>query len=462
MSKIDDQKSRFENKLEARREQHASQVEAECQLLRSQVLSQCRRSLPTAAAKRQVGVQSLSTRPMPQSHVSGYNRPTSILNAAPGFELVNLTSGPLLKELDGFFIERFDLARYYPVGALDYPTVFCETLEEFFAPFLAQADLSPQARQKELERLVSEAQAMAARGAGVYGVDLTGLGCYINGWIFSYVSGIPPQEILNHPRTRNQVLETIAHEKLGHGFLVTYSALGKVATALGLAQIEVANKFGLRLADDPISRLRQQQAQLLLRFSFLLEEGWGTWIESYFAANVLGSGTHPKHDLQTILKAVENLPAALPEREEICQALLMALNILFFQEEPEMDALLQAVLTIDFVGFEVDPHLRLRQPLRYAVGELLLEKAARNLGPLCVPYAALIAGNVSFNPEQISLGDLRDLMSKDLRLNPDARLAAICSLRLQRRDQVSDLVEKAQAELSFTVPQELKTVLSAI
>jgi len=115
-------------------------------------------------------------------------------------------------------------------------------------------------------------------------------------------------------------------------------------------------------------------------------------------------------------------------------------------------------MIIEMLGGMLDEFLdeQLGQPLRYAVGELLFVQAEANLGAGCAPYAALIAANITFDPAAVSLADLRDLLSRDPRLNPDARLAALSRLKLDKKDDVRGMAKVAAAQLSFSVPKELQ------
>ncbi len=237
-----------------------------------------------------------------------------------------------------------------------------------------------------------------------------------------------------------------------------YSALGAVKISLGLTLADLARRFDFRLADDPISSLRRDQANLIFTFSQLLEEGWATWIETFLTQEIFDLGTHPRHDIQAILNALESLPGESSERDEAQGALLGALMVLFSQEPVPLPLLHQAVMIIDLLGSDYDEYFgtAFGQPLRYAVGELLLAMAGINLGTGCVPYAVLIAANVTFDPSQVSLGDMRELLSNNPRLNPDTRLAALCRLQLQQPDSVSELARRAEDELSFSVPRQLK------
>jgi len=324
-------------------------------------------------------------------------------------------------------------------------------------------NLSPDARKKQLEKKIAMAALTAdmTGGGGEYGYNLLGQGCYINGWLLVYRHELPPQMGLV-PDLIPEVWGTAIHEKLGHGFLSAYSALGKVKSELGLTLIEIADRFEIRQADDPLDSLRYSQAMLLKRASQLVEEGWATWIQTFLGAHVLKTCEHPRHSLQAILQAIDELPDKKDlEKEKIQSMLLSSLETLFNQEEGSMYSLARvhkAVLIIELWGSKLGDFfaMRIGQSLCYAVGELLMVQAGMNLGPICVPYAALIAANVGFNPEVISLSDLREMFDTNPSLNPDTRLAVLSSLKLENPNDVAELARRAETELSFSVPKELK------
>ena len=85
-----------------------------------------------------------------------------------------------------------------------------------------------------------------------------------------------------------------------------------------------------------------------------------------------------------------------------------------------------------------------------------MSQVEANMGSACVPYVALIAANVNFNFEKISLTDLASLLVNDPSLHPDARLAALSRIKLKQKGSISELAQRAQAELSFSVPQAIK------
>jgi hypothetical protein len=444
MSKTEEIKAQFEERLEKQKQVRANRLEADLQILRAGLLRGFHAALP------------VDLRQQTEAVAAGF---PSQLAFSPAQPLLDMASSSQLQQLDDAFIKMFHLDTYYPVSRLNYPTVYCETLEEFFAPLVAQLDLSPEGRQAELSQLVAQAQEQARpHGGGMFGYNLPGKGAYLNGWLFAYKQGFSPREAFNRPEALRRILETATHEKLGHGFLSVYSALGEVKSRLGLTQMDLARKFGLRTADDPTASLRREQANLLFLASQLLEEGWATWVETYLASSLFRSGTHPRGNLQKVVDAINGLPSNLPERQEIQQSLLGAILLLFGEKDAPLEMLHQAVLILQMVGGQLDELLvpKLGQPLRYLIGELLHTQAGANLGPLCVPYAALIASGVTFDPAQVGLSDLRDLLSRDPRLNPDARMAAISRLRLEKKDDVRGMANIVAAQLSFSIPKELQ------
>ena len=440
MTELDDVKNGFEKKLEAQRVQHAARLEGELRFLRDDLMRDFTKSLPRDFAVRAAGLHMPSP---PPSHA-----------------LMDLSRSTPLQDLDEAFIQYFDLGKYYPLAKLRYPTVYCESLEEFFGPLVKKMNLSETARQAELKNLVQEAQETADKykGGGIFGYNLPGDGAYLNGWLFTYGMNLPPAQVFSRPELERQVLGTAAHEKLGHGFLFAFSALGQVKTSLGLAQFEIASRFGLRTSDDPTASLQLQQANLLFQASQLLEEGWSTWVENVMVRSTGPDGRHARYEIEQLVEAIQSLPANLPDRLEIQKVLTGCLGVLFGEQQAAMGTLHQAVMILNGLGEELDGHFsqKLGQPLRYAAGELIMSQAEINLGMECVPYAALIAANVSFDPRAISLADLRDLLGHDPRLHPDARMAALSRLKLPALNDIQALVKFASEVLSISVPKELQ------
>lgn len=443
MSELDELKSRYSKQLDDRISEHEIRNEAELAELRAQLLRNF--SVPPA---RDVGRRTARL-------LSNWSSPQS----APLQPLVDLSGSGRLKDLDQAFIQTFELGKYYPVAKLHYPTVYCDSLEEFFVALVEQMDLSTQARKIELERMIQDARDMAeSHGGGIFGYNLPGKGAYLNGWLFTFKTGIQPRQAFSQPHLARRIYQTAAHEKLGHGFLSVYGALGQVKSRLGLTMMETAACFGLRLSDNPTSSLRREQSNLILMVSQLLEEGLATWLENILVPPSGAEPSYRRYNPQQVIEAIQSLPANLPERTEVQQALLNAILLLLGEEPVSLEALHQAVMIVEVVGAGLDEYIgeALGQPLRYAVGELLMTQAERNLGASCVPYAALIASNVTFDPSTVSLADLRDLLNRDTRLHPDARLAALSHLVLNEKNNVVELAGQAFEQLSLSVPKELR------
>ncbi len=440
MNKLDDIKNTFSKKLDRRIADHATRLEDELAILRKRLLESGQWS---AGGDWQPALDSAKG-----PAVKGPARDL----------LIDLRRAAPLEAIDRYFSDVFELQRYFPRNRLDYPTVYCETPEEFFAPILADENISPQMRAVEMRLLIEQAEQTAreTKGGGILGYNLPGKGCYLNGWLLAYGSGQPPSAALEDPQRRQMILATAAHEKLGHGFLSAYSALGAVKTRLGMEQAAIAEQFGLRAADDVLSSKRLHQHNLLHFASQLLEEGWATWIETFITAEALGAGERPRYSLPRLFKAVKSLSAGKYPQER--EALQNALKALFSPEPMSPETLHQAVLLINSIAPHFDEHFskKLGQPLIYVVGELLASQAEENLGTQCVPYAALIAANVTVDFDDIGLTDLLQLLQVDSRLHPDARFAALSRMPLEQKNDVSVLAQRAEALLNFSVPQELK------
>lgn len=445
-SDLDGIKSTFERKLDQHTQQSQLRLDADLAALRKQLSRIATLSLPTGISRQ---FKKFDKKLEAKSRLS-FNASQPIFIQP----LLNLGGSTPLRELDAAFAGFFNLGSYYHTMALSYPTVYCESLEEFFTPLVESLNLSPQARERELNRLIVDVEETAHQtGGGVFGYHLPGVGCYLNGWLFVYGRGLSPHDALEHPELLLRVVGTAAHEKLGHGFLSTYSALGRVKSELGITLLETARRFGLRHVDNPVDSLRRAQAQVLGMASQLVEEGWATWVEQFMLQE-----KPSEYPLSTILEAVKRVPARSREPEETRNALLIALHTLFGEERSGFSDILQAVMIIEVLGSDLDDYFSsiLGRPLRYVVGESLFRQAAANLGPVCVPYVALIAANIHIDPQVISLSDLREMLSTQPRLNPDARLAVLSRLLLESKNDVSELARRAESELSFSVPNELK------
>lgn len=449
MALVEEIRKRFAEKLDHEVMIRKLRLEDEAQQFRNRVSSSTKSFNPDSVIASVQQIQSSA----------GKNRQSPPPLPLHPNALIDMTNSDPLRELDRTFINMFHLPQYFPTNKLSYPTILCEGLEEFFTPFLSGMNYSQQTRDQELKRLISEAQEVAKKHkGGIFGVNFPGQGCYLNGWLFAYLANIQTNQVMTTPSVFQKVLGTAAHEKLGHGFLSVYSSLGEIKTNLGLTLVQIADQFGLAASDDAMARLRYQQNSLLFTVSQFLEEGWATWIENYLKGKLFQSGTNPSHSIEEIIQAVEHLPAEIKNVNEVKESFLSALGILLGDEDQTMGDILQSIRFLAYAGGQLDDYFssQIRQPLRYALGELLCMQCESNLGVECVPYAALIAGNITFDPVKISVSDLSNLLSTDPRLNPDARLAAVSRIKLEKPGSVKELSQKVSSLLSFSIPVELR------
>jgi hypothetical protein len=444
MTTLDEQRNAFEKKLQNMRDSHKENLDNDLAAMRTRLIKET----PAVASIPEKITRWLSSLDIARGPAATAGIPQARLEMG--------TSAPL-REVDSFFQKEFQTRTYLSSSLMAYPTVFCESLEEFFGVLIKDLNVSPTARQAELNRMVEEARQTAEKtnGGGIFGVNLPGQGCYLNGWLFAYGSGMAPAQVKDNPEYLPNILMTAAHEKLGHGFLAECSALGSAKSRLGLTLVDVAQRFGMRAADDPLSSLRQQQNNLIFTTSQLVEEGWATWVESYLG-NRLYQKQHPHHAGEALVKACQNLPADLENREEIHNTLLAALVFLLGDEPADVYRLHWAVDVVNTLGAELDDYFfgTVGQPLRYCVGELLYWRIEIQLGALCVPYAALIAANVAIDIDKISLSDLQTVMGNDPRLHPDARLAAIARLGSREKNNIPGMARMVEQQLSFSVPPQ--------
>mgnify|MGYP007112879341 CR=1 FL=1 len=381
------------------------------------------------------------------------------LSSPVGLQQVDLTHSNNLNLIDREFIKLFNMNAYFPENFLKYPVVYCETAEEFYTNFLHDEKLSSPAKAQVIEEMVREAE---KENGYTLGVDIPSVGCFINGWAFGRIFQLDPKLALAHPVIFKDIAGTAIHEKLGHGFMGLTSELGKTMNLLGFNNIEIAKRFYREDFTSLSDSIPYQQYQILLSSSLILEEGWATWIESYLS-NHLFSSKHPAYEYESWSKAIKvNFTNQLsyPFKEEVRKQS----NVLFGNDSVTTDALLHAILffrdNADKImeGFDRTAAQVFKQPLRYVLGHLLMHQVENNAGPMCVPHAAIIAGNIRFDLTELGIADLARLVSADPRLNADTRLALISKIKLkdEHKNNVAIFANEIENQLSLPVPTMYK------
>ena len=379
---------------------------------------------------------------------------------------VALSGTEALQRWDRLMWQAFDLGQLFDDEPLSrYQVYYCETLEEFFTPFFEDLDCSDSTKAELIQTETERAKQAAGRG-GIFGVNLPGRGCYINGWLFGVASGVTAREALQDPRIFHHILETICHEKLGHGFLAELTAVGQERTRLGMWQFDLAQRFALRTVDDPRGALLRQKHALIFRTTQYTEEGWATWIAEYMVRLAAGeetrseegqlSGVESRYTLERVKDVLENAQTANPDLHQAADLLVTAIDVLVVADEPPASAMLGAIRVWQEIArlelFDEVFGSELGQPMAYVLGYLLMRRLEGRLGWQNMPAAVAIAGNVTYNLEETSVADLAALVNGDPRLNVDARLALLGALELEPGQGPTELARQARETLNLAVP----------
>ena len=382
---------------------------------------------------------------------------------------VTLGNDAVLQQVDGLLWQAFALGSVCEDSPLRvYPVVYCETLEEFYSAILASQDLSETIRKALLAQEVAEAQARAEEGEVILGVNLPGQGCYINGWFFGLKSEQAPHAALQDAATFPRIFSTVCHEKLGHGFISAFTAMGREKTQLGLWRHELAERFSLRTADSPQGMLLLKKHALIHHTSILTEEGWATWIAQAMvrlaASNGLlaerrasGASRADAYTLEALGELLTDLQAHTEgEARRVADAFVKALQVLLIDDEvADASAIFWAVRTVRTMAGALDDlfSAKFGQPTAYVLGYLMLQRLERRIGWENVPYAVMIAGNVVYDLETTALTDLESALASDPGLNVDVRLALLGRLALGKGEGHRALAQQARELLNFAVPE---------
>ena len=384
---------------------------------------------------------------------------------------VALSGTEALQQWDRLMWQAFDLGQLFDDEPLSrYQVYYCETLEEFFTPFFEDLDCSDSTKAELIQAETERAKQAAGKG-GIFGVNLPGRGCYINGWLFGVASGVTAREALQDPRIFHHILETICHEKLGHGFLAELTAVGQERTRLGMWQFDLAQRFALRTVDDPRGALLRQKHALIFGTTQYTEEGWATWIAEYVlqlaaAEETRSEGGEPsrrdgRYTLEGV-KSVLDMMAKEPELHEAANRLIRAIDVLVVDDVSPASDIFEAIRVWQEIAqcqknaqlkrFNKVFTSKLKQSVAYVLGYLLMRRLEGRLGWQNMPAAVAIAGNVTYNLEETSAADLAALVNGDPRLNVDARLALLGALVLEPGQGPTELACQARDTLSLAVP----------
>ena len=357
-----------------------------------------------------------------------------------------------LSEIFRFFANRFQLRRRFSNIHFSPAINLCSTLDEFLLPILEGHHLSPERKAIELKRLKELYAQWAREGRGYGGVYLPGQGIFVNGWLYGYNRPISPQGIWSDPALLPNLLHTTLHEALGHALLAEYSALGCEKTSLRLQALDYAVDFELRTVDDANRAVLNWKSNIVNLASRYLEEGWATWAAGVFMP-MFGRKPLYTDTLKSVWQTVESY--ALPPADKT--SIRDSLSKLFLEPTTDHDELSQAMRRLQKVGLDPNSGPGHGSEFPYMVGTLLVEQLELHLGIELVPYAILIAANVTYDLDKISCTDLNSLVMNSAPFNPDCRLVLLSKLELPKPVTLSALAEAARGQLNLAVPAELMT-----
>jgi hypothetical protein len=385
--------------------------------------------------------------------------------------MVDLYRAYDLEAIDRLMAEHFELARYFPDKSLTYPTVYCETLEEYFQPHVEYMDVSDPTKQRLMDQLRQEAEEVAELrpGSGEFGVHWPGRGCYLNGWLFAYGRAADARSALADPALLPYILATAAHEKLGHGFITEFTSAGQEKKELQLWRHEIGSRFDIQVVDSPQATLLHEKWSILFQSSQHAEEGWAMWIQNYMLRRLqdlrvegeeidFGRATR-EYSLDRALDALKQIEFKHQDTElrKVAHWVRESVQRILLQPEIDLQTLHQAVLALQEYGPQLAQPIGelLGQPPSYVVGLLVCGKLEEVLGTKCVPYALAIACNLSYDLGEISNSDLARLVHDDPRLNIDSRMVQLTRLELENKNSIEELAQVAREALNLSPPPEL-------
>ena len=442
-----------EDETRSRMNQYRSRVDeiqAEAERKRDELLNRVHDMYDTSAPKTSSGFGTASLPGTHQANLANFAQMAGVPEA--GLFRVNMTYDTEVREFDDFFLKQFKIEDYYPQAkaSLSYPVIYCETEEEYGEAFFNAIPIkfSPTNKEEVLKALANK------WAADSYGVNFSGVACYINGYLFGKDYNQSPAEVKNNPRYKHHIDETVVHEKLGHGFLNLFSTLGQALGSLGSFIAKDIANFSQQIYSDPEYKLKIEKHQLLLESSFYQQEGWSTWIEQYFSKHKFNVDTNRPFTADYIRQKIKKINTLLsPDLKATKEELLKSIEIVLDDNLYPHHVILENMRIIKkHEGLFAKP----LPPLRYVLGQVLFSKVERNACYLCVPHAALLAGNIKIDPDSIGLHDLSTLLDSDPLLNTDVRLVLISKLQPEKQNDVPGFAKLIEEILNMPVPANYK------
>lgn len=361
-----------------------------------------------------------------------------------------------LAYVDNLVEELFDIRRIFPTVRHNTDVYFCRTTAEFVRP-LAAIGLSA----AEQNRLIAQGNQGVFDGP-VLAYDayyLPDKGCYVNGPRLA--NGRDPEQALDDPETFFRAVQAIAQTMWGWGFLIDYSEAGQQRKRANLWQPEVAAQLGLAdlAASYPplVTQIRQH--------AVLLETGWSTWIGEVVMQAArrqkLGGWERPsfshKDFWQILRSAIGEIVSEMPGWDLFLPVKGGLRQLMGTHEDGQAYVHRQLVKRRTAV-------LNLETKIQQVSGRsgatwlsrLVLDKVEARVGSFCMPYAMLIAANISYDLNAPGLAALTNNPALVPQGSMDTRLWLLSYLDESVKYDVSTMAIAAWDILNLASPLALR------
>ena len=379
-----------------------------------------------------------------------------------GLKKADLYRDTDFRKLDDLFKDDFNLKKYRWFNRRSFfvPTIYCETLEEFFEPVCKDLEVSESTKKELIEEYTQEAAEKAEVGEGIFGIFIPSQGCFINGWLCCRIvdKKIPPEEGLTNPEVYPHIIRVAAHEKFGHGFLSCFTTYGVESQKIHLYRQRIASNFNIKQSDSPEYTLWNEKYITIFNSSKFTEEGWASYIENYFLEKLNLKKVNSEYSLEDVLSPLSKMEKDKNLPEDIRNLIGFIASGIFVMlsdekniSEEDITGAVSFLQENENIISDIFQKLFHQKP-RYIIGYLLMKKAEEKFGKESLPLLLAIAGNVKYNIENISVSDLQKVVCRNPKFNIDIRMALLTTLNVEKGN-LEKIVEEAREKLNFVVPK---------
>lgn len=367
-----------------------------------------------------------------------------------------------LPEVDQVMVKDFALDRFISGGVPIPPTVYCTTPEKFVEPVTAYLGLPSPVGDGWLEAARRERPGWErSNPLGRVALYIPSQGCYVNGWRLARLHNLPdPGAALTEPAAFRDAVRQVASEKWGLGFIGCHAEYGVERERHGLDRWNLAERLDVKMGGDAARARQAEQLRAIVSFT---EAGWTRWVGDYLAQRADPSagdlGVHTGLRLAQLWDAAEHLVRIVPF-DEVIGGLLDAIRWLFLESEAGPTLIHKGVRVFQALQKHKQANqvslAVARMPVRVLIGRLLMGKLEARLGALPLPYAVLIAGNLTYDLERSPPHKIEQRTTQYPRQNVDTRLAMLGFLDPIVKYDVSTMVSAARHEFELEPPPGLQ------